>query len=261
MLGLGFSVSVRYASPRNLTVVHDTSFDAIADAVLKVTPKGGRTVFTNGTFAYPADICAPSTVAAFQKRVDATGQTNQPVDTLIILINSDVSMRAINSNKGEPDAHVEPQTVRMQKVAMPVARQFPNLHVIVGFYDETEPRGIYANLAERNVPMSHIFKYGYGIPAHGEGAKEIVGAEHFDAVWAHPLPHQTANKPPYAFTVTAGANQTGIQTEDLTRPQPGHTSGYLTPSGKIAFPIRHPALARHTDSLLGRTISKNLKAA
>lgn len=160
----------RTSTMRNLTIVQSTDANEIAKKVLS---SGAH--FTNGTYAYSADLIVPTTLSGFEY---VNSLRKLP---MVLAVNSDISMEAL----GKKD--FEPQLVRANKVALPLAKQFPSHDIIVIFYDEETPFNLYQSLAKRGVTAT-LHKWGYRTEP---SAPKIEGAEVFESVYAFPLPNDT----------------------------------------------------------------------
>lgn len=150
---------------------------SLADIVKQLSGLSGKGChFTNGTYAYAAELIIPTTLAGFKYVVD-----KQPHLPLVIAINSDKSMRAM----GKED--FEPQNVRAQKVAEPLAKTFPENQVVIIYYDEQTPNALYEALNRHNLTRT-LHKWGFGTSPE---APKIEAAEQFELTYAFPLPNDT----------------------------------------------------------------------
>lgn len=190
----------------NVTVIHSTDF---AD-IIAVLPAGGAH-FTNGTYAPPAALIVPTTLAGFEhvNSVEAL--------PMVVAINSDVSMR--NMGKGE----FESQLLRAEKIKRPLAEKFPNQEIYIIFYDEPTPVELYKALAATGRTAT-LHKWGYGTTPE---APRIEGAEFFKTVYAFPLPNDT--KPVCWFDTAPqdGKPASNIQVVDL-RPRAAASQNLVT---------------------------------
>jgi len=114
----------------------------------------------------------PTVLAGFKSAIERL--PNLP---LVIAVNSDESMRKIGKKDFEKEAD------RALKVAIPLAKTFPELKVIVMYYDEETPNELYQSLHRKSHTRT-LQKWGYGTDAQ---APKIEGAELFDFVYAYPL--------------------------------------------------------------------------
>lgn len=155
----------------NLHYVESLKINDIAEVISKFG-KGAH--FTNGTYAFAAELIVPTTLAGF-KRVTQT-QAHLP---LVIAVNSDVSMNVL----GKRD--FEPQATRAAKAAEPLAKLFTNNHIIIIYYDEKTPNELYEGLKSYNLTRT-LHKWGYGTTPD---TPKIEGAECFEIVYGFPLPN------------------------------------------------------------------------
>tara|TARA_R110002110_G_scaffold415794_1_gene656143 strand:+ start:14990 stop:15658 length:669 start_codon:yes stop_codon:yes gene_type:complete len=156
----------------NLQFIESSKHTDIISAFKALNVKGAH--FTNGTYAFAAELIVPTTLAGF-KRVTKT-YAHLP---LVIAINSDESMNKL----GKQD--FEPQEVRAAKVAEPLAQLFPKNQVLVIYYDEKTPCKLYSFLEKNNLTRT-LHKWGYGTSSE---APKIEGAECFEIVYGFPLPN------------------------------------------------------------------------
>lgn len=166
-------VSSMKNSPDNLTIIESTTHN---DIIAGIKKHGSAAHFTNGTYAFAAEMIVPTTLAGF-KRVTRV-YPNLP---LVVAINSDVSMKAL----GKTD--FEDQSARAEKVAGPLAKLFSSNQVIVVYYDEKTPNQLYDALHAQNLTRT-LHKWGYGT---APDAPKIEGAENFERVYGFPLPNDT----------------------------------------------------------------------
>lgn len=139
---------------------------------------------TNGTYMMPAEKIVPTFLAGFQFIDQEVAEKN---DAFLVAVNSDKSMRNIMTAKGTPDAAFEPQQIRAQKMADPLAALFPDRQIIVVFYDKDTPTDLYNTLAtEGDLRLASLFKWGYGTDPN---APRIEGAGNFTRVFGFPLPN------------------------------------------------------------------------
>lgn len=196
--------------------------------------------FTNGTYAYQADVIVPKILAGFQYIAD-----NDPNSTpLVIAVNSDISMNGIMDKKGytpEQKTGMEDQMTRAEKVAMPLAIQNPNRPVVVIFYDEETPTALYDFLAENEFGMETLHKWDYGTDKDGP---KIEGAHNFKRVLAYPSPD---NSQPLCHDITISEDQSGyVEVVDLTKEKLSNGSPYISQEGKTTVALKAIQFA-HTD--------------
>lgn len=186
----------------NLTVINNTD-SAIIRATLE--REGINSAhFTNGTYAYAADMIVPTTLSGFYYLHD---QEEPSPSAFIIAVNSDKSMQGIMDAKKastEERAALEPQETRALKVAKPLAAKFPNRDIVVVFYDEDTPTALYDYLAETGFGMESLHKWGYGTDPN---APKIEGAHNFKRVLAYPLPNDTK---PVCHDITVHEDQSAF---------------------------------------------------
>ncbi len=157
---------------KNLRYIESTSHTDIIQAFGDL---GCQTAhFTNGTYAYKAEMIVPTTLAGFKYVAE-----QNPLCPLVIAVNSDKSMESMKLQT------TENQSVRAAKVAEPLAQYFSDRQVIVLYYDEKTPNALYQALHASNITKS-LHKWGYGTDAN---APKIEGAELFDVVYSFPLPN------------------------------------------------------------------------
>lgn len=156
----------------NLHVIESSNRADIISAFEEKGIKGAH--FTNGTYAFAAELIVPTTLAGF-KRVTNT----YPHLPLVIAVNSDKSMDELGKKDFEPEAE------RAAKVAEPLAKLFPENQVMVIYYDEKTPCELYSALAKHNMTRT-LHKWGYGTSSD---APKIEGAECFEMTYGFPLPN------------------------------------------------------------------------
>ena len=176
-------------------LIHSTKKHEILAELQRLEVKGAH--FTNGVYSMSTKIIVPTTLAGFRYVLES-----QPHLPLIIALNSDESMRQIGKE-------VEPQEVRAEKIAGPLAEAFPDNKVLILFYDETTPNELYATL-KRYHHTRTLHKWGYGTEP---SAPKIEGAELFDFVYAYPLPND--QKPVCWYETPLADEPQNIQVVDL----------------------------------------------
>lgn len=238
--------------PTNLIVIGDKDKKRISSRLLDLQ-KDPIFHVTNGTYAYSHTLIVPTVLAGFEYISDTiAGQ----VDPFMIAVNSNVSMQhimekriaqasAADKDKLRADmAAMEDETVRAEKVAIPLALQNPGRLVIVVFYDEETPVDLYAALKAEKVFLNTLFKYGYGTdPA----APKIEGAADFKAVLAFPL---VKDPKPICHDITASEDQSHcVKVVKLHQDIPDNpNSPYLSDTGRIVFPVQCEELLQYSDS-------------
>lgn len=165
------AIFIREVIMKNVLYVDSTSH---AEIVKSLKSQGNAAHFTNGTYSYPAKMILPTTLAGFKRVLQS--YPNLP---LVIAVNSDSSMQAI----GKTD--FEPQQVRAEKVALPLAMTFPDNQVVVVYYDEETPKELYEALARHRLTRT-LHKWGYGTEPNSQ---VIEGAQYFEKVFGLPLPN------------------------------------------------------------------------
>lgn len=182
--------------PSNLTIINSTNPEQITAELYRMHVKGAH--FTNGTYAPPAKMIVPTTLAGFKHVTKLYPQL-----PIIVATNSDESMRCI----GKTD--FESQDVRAKKVAEPLAEMFPNNKIIILFYDEATPNNLYKALKGQGHTRT-LHKWGYGTTPD---APKIEGAEFFEHIYAYPLPNE---QKPVCWNETPGLEtQQTLIVEDL----------------------------------------------
>lgn len=221
--------------PQNLEALKDYAISANYLSMLQTC--GMKLHFTNGTFAYDANMIVPTVIAGYQFLVDQEIAAEN--DTFIIAVNSHESMKAIMTAKGTPQREIdalEPYETRALKVALPLALQFPKATVCTLSFDEETPAEMYEELGAA-VTLNTLQKWGYGTTPD---APKIVGAEHFENVYAFPLPNDTK---PVAFDLTPAEDQSALVTvAKLTEMTGKHGAPFISREGRILFPVSNPAL-------------------
>lgn len=101
---------------------------------------------------------------------------------MVLAVNSDKSMIALVLNK----TNYKTQLERSNKVAIPLAKKFPNHQIFVVYYDEETPYNLYKSLQNKIGSTGILHKWGYGIQ---DKSPRIEGAEFFKQVYALPLPN------------------------------------------------------------------------
>jgi hypothetical protein len=190
--------------------------------------------FTNGVYSGPLRKIAPTTLAATQYIAD-----NNPDGIMVIAVNSDKSYRAILAQQGKSEEEIAneikraPEKKRAQNIAETVAHLKLKNPVIVVFYDEETPEELYKRLAEKNLPLKSIYKWGYGTR---RGGPTIPGAQYFEKVFAFLLPN---DEPPAAYNQTALGDNEGVNVLDLRKVVGPHGRPYLTPGedNRVLFPV------------------------
>jgi hypothetical protein len=158
--------------PQNITYIESVDH---AEIIKKLKESGCQKAhFTNGTYAYSASLIVPTALAGFKYVLD-----NDEALPLVIAVNSDESMKDLNFKD------FESQTIRANKVALPLATLFPETQIYIIYYDEKTPNSLYEALhAEKMTATLH--KWGYGT---NPNAPKIEGAELFKTTYAYPLPN------------------------------------------------------------------------
>lgn len=162
--------------------IDSTNHNDIILELLAISKQGAH--FTNGTYAFSADLIIPTTLAGFKQVLQS-----QPHLSLVIAVNSDKSMAALN----KPNA--EPQAVRAAKVAEPLAKAFPNNQILIIYYDKKTPTELYEALNKKHLTKT-LHKWGYGTSAN---SPKIEGAQYFETVFGFPLPN---DKKPVCYDIT-----------------------------------------------------------
>lgn len=238
--------------PLNLIIIGDKNKENIGKTI-QSTQANLVLHITNGTYAYAASLIVPTVLAGFEYIADTVAA---PEDPFVIAVNSDESMRIIMENRIQrassewekeklraDAAKLENETVRAEKVAVPLALQHPRRAVIVIFYDEETPTDLYRFLKDK-ISLHTLFKYGYGTDPT---APKIEGAACFETVLAFPL---IKDPKPICYDITASEDQSRcVQVVPLHREiadQPN--SPYLSENGKILFPVACDELLEYSDS-------------
>tara|TARA_B100000749_G_scaffold257511_1_gene226874 strand:- start:1008 stop:1655 length:648 start_codon:yes stop_codon:yes gene_type:complete len=155
---------------KEIIYIDSTNFIDIRHQLKSLNVKAAH--FTNGIYALDAQLVVPTMLAGFK-------YVNEKQDKLplIIAINSDVSIKELK--KG----NLEKQEIRAQKVAVPLAKVFPDNQVIIIYYDQATPTALYESLKKGQHTRSlHKWEYGKDF-----SAPKIEGAEHFDQVFSFPF--------------------------------------------------------------------------
>lgn len=152
--------------------INSTQATDIVSALKKLPGMGAH--FTNGTYAFSAELIIPTTLAGFKHVVD-----KQPLLPLVIAVNSDISMEKLRKSD------FEHQHIRAEKVAEPLAKTFPDNQVIIVYYDEETPYDLYKSLHAHGLTRT-LHKWGFGTSPQ---APKIEGAEYFEMVYGLPLPN------------------------------------------------------------------------
>lgn len=153
----------------NLKIIDSTNIDDI----IKQIPFNAH--FTNGTYAVrDNDFMIKTTLASFHYV-----NTINNLPNMVLAINSDKSMVALNKTD------YETQSVRANKVAIPLAKKFPNHQIFVVYYNEETPYNLYESLQNKIDSTRTLHKWGYGLE---DTSPRIEGAEFFNQVYAFPLP-------------------------------------------------------------------------
>jgi hypothetical protein len=246
--------------PSNLIIVNDKNKENIVKTI-QSTQASHPLYITNGTYAYAASLIVPTVLAGFEYIADTAAA---PDDPFVIAVNSDHSMRIIMENKiqrasseAEKEAlradlaKLENETVRAEKVAVPLALQHPGRAVIVVFYDEETPTDLYRFL-QGKVFLSTLFKYGYGTDPK---APRIEGADCFKTVLAFPL---IKDPKPICYDITASEDKSRyVQVVALHgKIADQSNSPYLSENGKILFPVRCEELLEYSDSKKLHSVSR-----
>jgi hypothetical protein len=240
--------------PPNLTILNSTDAYDISDALAASAVNAFH--FTNGTYAYKAEMIVPTMLAGFQYVSDEIAGKH---DTFVIAVNSDMSMRGIYQKQGKTQADMdalEGQLQRALKVAGPLAEQQLGRNIIVLFYDEETPTALYRNLAGNGLHLKSLHKWGYGTDPK---MPRIEGAENFWEVLGFPLVNDTK---PVCTDITAMQDQSAvvqvIKLHEAVRPSP-HGAPYLSMQGKVLFPVR-PSLESHHQASLGVVSPASVRA-
>ena len=186
----------------NLTIINNTDSSVIRAALEREGIESGH--FTNGTYAYAAEMIVPTTIAGFNYLND---QEEVSPSAFIIAVNSDVSMKGVMDANNASDQErytLENQQTRALKVAKPLADEFPNRSIIIMFYDEDTPTVLYNHLAETGFGMRSLHKWGYGTDPK---LPKIEGAHNFGQVFAFPLPNDTK---PVCYDLTVAEDQSDV---------------------------------------------------
>lgn len=207
----------------NLTIINNTDSNVIRATLEREGINSGH--FTNGTYAYPADMIVPTSLAGFDYLND---QEETSPSALIIAVNSDKSMQGIMDAKNasaDERANLEGQDTRALKVAKPIADAYPERSVVVMFYDEDTPTALYDHLAETEFGMRSLHKWGYGTDPD---APKIEGAHNFEQIFAFPLPNDTK---PVCYDLTVAEDQSDVvQVVKLTETsRPNGGAPYFAP--------------------------------
>ncbi len=187
--------------------------------------------FTNGTYAYPAKICVPTSLAGFQyiKEQHPSGE-----NTIVIAINSHESMLNILREKNVSETQfeaLESEIERAEKIGIPLALQNPDTPVIIIYYDDPTPTPLYNFLAKQGFEMSSLHKWGYGLDPDGP---KIEGAHNFDNVYAFPTPNEA---PPVCHDITDKEDQSlVVKVRNLMEEIGYHGKPYLSTDNKVMFP-------------------------
>ena len=200
-----------FSHPSKYTVIESTDHDDIL-ARLKVL-NVGYAHFTNGTYALPTSITVATTLAGFKYVLDNV-DAGLP---LILAINSDASMRALNKS------NYENQSKRAETVAVPLAETFPDNRVIVMFYDDKTPNSLYEFLHANQITHT-LYKWGFGTQ---KDAPKIEGAEYFDHVFGYPL---VDDLKPVCWQETPQVEQQNVVVADLR-------NVLITTDRKCLFPL------------------------
>jgi hypothetical protein len=230
----------------NLTFINSTDRQDISDELAS----SGADAFhaTNGTYAYKAEMIVPTMLAGFQYVGDKIAKEN---DALLIAVNSDASMRGIyaKQNKSQADFDaLESQQDRALKVAGPLAEQNPGKKVFVVFYDDETPTGLYTKLAGDGLNLKTLHKWGYGTQdPSGKPMPRIEGADNFGMVLGFPLVNDVK---PVCTDITVMQDQKGVvKVVKLHEENGPHGAPYISPQGKVLFPVPHSLASHHQDSL------------
>jgi hypothetical protein len=228
----------------NLTILEYSRLDGIVAAMKAAGLSSAH--FNNGIFWLKPEIAVPTGLGGFQYAIDQDDQANTP---LILALNSDRSMEATKQQKiaagtfkaGDP-VFAENQRARIEKIAGPVALQHARdgRPVFAVLYDEATPQELYDAFANAGFGMRSLHKHGY---AAGANAPIIIGAEHFDDVYAYPLANEIK---PGAFDITPLAGQRGaVKIVDLFSTVGPHGKPYLTKTtpATCLFQMNDPELS------------------
>ncbi len=215
----------------NLKIIESSNKDEIFQGLAE---RGANSLcITNGTYVAPAAFVVPTTLAGFQfiKDRKATAQ-----ECFVVALNSDVSMANIAAEKaakGEDIGEVEDQVTRARKVLEPLAKQFPEHHIVGIFYDEATPVALYEYL-ESHTPLllNTLFKFGYGTNPE---AGDIEGASCFDSVCAFPFPNDA--KPLCDNLTKRTANRQNYEVYRLTDEVSKNGKAYMSKDNKVLFDL------------------------
>ena len=238
--------------PKNLTIIETTNSQEISDAL-----KGSGLHFTNGVYSYEASLIVPTTMAGFQYISEKASSKD---DVFVIAVNSDISINGIYDRKKEAldarDAEsdeyetlkkekeaVESQQVRAEKVAIPLAQLDPERKIIVVFYDTETPTSLYDKLAKDGLNLKTLHKWGYGT---NPDEPRIEGAYNFAAVLGFPLLNDVR---PVCHDITKGSQTGKVEVRKLHIEIGLHRQPYMSPAGKILFPVPTALKSYHQDSL------------
>lgn len=224
----------------NLHIIETTDKAVIASKLGILTRGGGSVFANNGTYAFPKDALLPTTLAAFQFIVDRFATS--PNDVLLVALNSDASMQVFYDGKGTPAEERENFVTRAAKITGALSSQFAGHRVVIIVYDEETPHELYEHLSNSGLPLDTLYKFGYGTD---KKAPPIIGGEFFERVLAFPMPN---DEKPFAFDQTEMRGMPFVpEFYNLTKEDGSHGVPYLTPQGKILFPVV-PELRKYTAS-------------
>jgi len=239
--------------PKNLTIIETTDSKKISHAL----KDSSGLHFTNGVYSYKASLIVPTTLAGFQYISEKAASKN---DTFVIAVNSDISINGIYDRKKEaldardakPDEYetlkkereaVEPQQVRAEKVAVPLAQLDPKRKIVVVFYDTETPTPLYNEMSEDGLNMKTLHKWGYGTD---QNAPRIEGADNFDIVLGFPLLNDVR---PVCHNITEGSQTGKVEVRKLHVEIGSHGQPYISSAGKVLFPVPTTLKSYHQDSL------------
>jgi hypothetical protein len=216
----------------NLHELFTADREIIVDFFQSPLMRGRQLHFTNGTYMLPAEKIVPTTLAGFEYLNDRVCGKD---DVFVIAINSNASMQNIADQKNwndEDRAQVEIEQDRAYKVALPLAEAFPDRHVVVLFYDEDTPTFLYDTLAEADLFMGSLHKWGYGTDPN---APRIEGAYNFGNVYAFPMPN---DEKPVCHDITFCEDQSHfVHVVRLTDRFTLANQPYILPNGQLPAPL------------------------
>lgn len=186
---------------KNLIIVESSNHQDILESLKEHCPNK-KAHFTNGTFRYPKEDVALTTITGFGYI------QNQQELPIIVAFNSDKSLKdlKVKSNESFKD--------RYEKIAEPLLKFFPQQKIIFVQYDENTPEELYKLLNKNGFTKnSTLHKWGYGTNPND---KEIVGGNNFDNVYGFPTPK---DKKPVCHDITEKSknNNKNVKVVDLRK--------------------------------------------